>query len=136
MPVQKLSARAQSRIATLREFEQKTQRVYGLVETYAANKADSESLSMALKRALAALKRELLGGGFESLSQLAGKMEIAAGRRTSQQAKCHILREGVGSLRFQLELEQRVTVSEDLAKQEKKAQEEAEAQAKKQTPGA
>lgn len=118
---QKLSSRALVRLASLREFEQKTQRVYSLVEQYAAARAESEMLVSALKRALAQLKRDLLSAGFEQLSQLAGNMEMAAGRRTSQQAKSHILREGVGSLRFQLELDQRVTVSEDLAEQERRA---------------
>ncbi len=118
----KLSSRAQVRLASLREYEQKTQRVYGLVEQYAAAKAESEMLVGSLKRALSQLKRDLLSGGFEQLSQLAGNMEMAAGRRTSQQAKSHILREGVGSLRFQLELEQRITVSDDLAAQARKAQ--------------
>ncbi len=131
---QKLSARAQARLVTLREFEQKTQRVYGLVEQYASNRADSEPLTMAIKRALAQLKRDLLGSGFEQLSQLAGQMEMAAGRRTSQQAKSHILREGVGSLRFQIDLEARTTVSDDMHAQEKKAQEELEQQQKKAAP--
>ncbi len=130
---QKLSSRAQVRLASLREYEQKTQRVYALVEQYAAAKAESEMLVGSLKRALGQLKRDLLSGGFEQLSQLAGHMEMAAGRRTSQQAKSHILREGVGSLRFQLELEQRITVSDDLAAQEKKAKaEEAKAQKAKE----
>jgi hypothetical protein len=131
---QKLSSRAQVRLANLREFEQKTQRVYGLVEQYASNRADSETLAMSVKRALAQLKRDLLGAGFEQLSQLAGSMEIAAGRRTSQQAKSHILREGVGSIRFQIELEERVTVSDDLAAQERAAQDKLEAEKKQQQP--
>ncbi len=128
---QKLSSRAQVRLVTLREFEQKTQRVYGLVEQYATNRSDSETLTNAIKRALAALKRDLLGGGFEQLSQLAGQMETAAGRRLTQQAKSHILREGVGSLRFQLDLEARTTVSDDLREQARKAEEE---QARQQPP--
>ncbi len=130
---QKLSTRAMTHLIALREFEQKTQRVYGLVETYATAKAESEMTVSQLKRALAQLKRDLLGSGFEQLSQLAGSMEVAAGRRLSQQAKSHILREGVGSLRFQLELEQRTTISDDLREQERKAEEE---QARQQRPHA
>ncbi len=131
---QKLSARANARLLVLRELEQKTQRVYGLVERYATARADSETLTMGVKRALGQLKRDLLGEGFEKLSQLAGQMEIAAGRRLSQAAKSHILREGVGSLRFELELEQRVTVREDLAEQEKRAAEEERREALKHPP--
>ncbi len=129
--VQKLSTRAQVRIQSLREFELKTQRIYGLVEQYATGKTESEQLATSLKRALAQLKRDLLGGGFEQLSQLAGSMEMAAGRRLTQQAKSHILREGVGSIRFQLDLEARTTASEDLREQAMKAE---EAQARQQPP--
>ena len=115
----KLSSRAQVRLATLEEFRQKAHRVYALVEQYAAARAGVEPIVMALKRALAQLKRDLLGAGFEQLSQLAGSMEVAAGRGTSQQARTRILREGVGSIKSQLEIEQRLTVSEDLAAQAK-----------------
>ncbi len=121
---QKLSTRAQTRLIALREFEQKTQRVYGIVELYATAKMESEQTVSQLKRALGQLKRDLMGAGFDQLSKLAASMEVAAGRRLSQQAKSHILREGVGSLRFQLELEQRTTISEDLREQARTAAEE------------
>jgi hypothetical protein len=48
-------------------------------------------------------------------------MEIASKRRLALMQKVRILREGVGSLKFQLEMEQRVVVSEDLARQAKEA---------------
>jgi hypothetical protein len=42
-------------------------------------------------------------------------MEMAVSRGGSQLTKSRILREGVGSLRFQLELEQRSLVSADMS---------------------
>jgi hypothetical protein len=110
MPV-KLTAAAQQKIATLREHLEKVQRVHGLVEQYAVAKTSQDVLSHAVKRAFAQLKRELMGDGFDNMSQLAGSMEIAAGRSIGQQTKMRILRDGVASLRFQIELEQRAIVS-------------------------
>jgi hypothetical protein len=93
----------------------KVQSAYGLVERYAATRDEHQAEMMAqpLKRAFGKLKLELMGAGLDSLSQLAGAMEIAAGRGGAKNSKARILREGVGSLRFQIEQEQRKTISED-----------------------
>ncbi len=117
----KLSPKAQTKLAALQDFSQKIQHVYSLVEQFAADRAgrNSEALSMAMKRGFAQLKRDFMGAGMDSLSQLAGGMEIAAGRRTSLTTKSRILRDGIGSLKFQVELEQRVTVTEDEREQER-----------------
>lgn len=123
----KLSSKAQVKLAALGEFSMKIQHIYGLVEQFAADRAgrNSEALSMAMKRGFAQLKREFMGAGMDSLSQLAAGMEIAAGRRTGQSTKARILRDGVGSLKFQIEFEQRLTISDDEREQEREAQEKA-----------
>lgn len=117
----KLSPKAQMKLAALNDFAQKVQRVYGLVEQYAADRSakGGDVFLMAIKRGFGQLKREFMGAGMDSLSQLCGSMEIAASRGSSQITKSRILREGVGSLRFQIEMEQRITVSEDEREQEK-----------------
>lgn len=120
----KLSAKGQSRVAVLTEFQQKVQRIYGLVEQYAsARGTGSEVFAMSLKRQLAIFKRELMGAGMDQLSQLAAAMEIAAARGTNQQFKTRVLREGVGSLKFQIEFEQRLVVSTEFAEWEKAVKE-------------
>jgi hypothetical protein len=68
-----------------------------------------------MKRAFGRLKLELMGAGLDTMSQLAGAMEIAAGRGGAPHQKARILREGVGSLRFQVEQEQRKVIREDQA---------------------
>ncbi len=120
----KLSPRAQARQAALNDFSQKIQRIYGLIEQYATDRTgkNAEIFIMSIKRGFGQLKREFMGAGMDSLSQLAGSMEIAAGRRSNQLAKSRILRDGIGSLKFQIELEQRVTISEDEREQEKQQQ--------------
>jgi hypothetical protein len=113
----KLSPRAQVKLATLRAMDDKVQHVHGLVERFATTRDQrkAEMLAMPLKRAFGRLKVELMGAGLDALSQLAGAMEIAAGRGGSQANKSRILREGVGSLRFQVEMEQKKVLSEEKA---------------------
>lgn len=107
------------KIATLNTVLDRVQKVYSQVERYAAEKnpKHAEMMTQPLKRSFGQLKLELMGAGLDSLSQLAGSMEIAAGRGGAQQTKVRILREGVGSMRFQVEQEQRKVVSEDQARE-------------------
>ena len=111
----KLSPQTQIKIAALRKMAEKVQHVHGLVERYAAarDQRQAEMQALPLKRAFGRLKLDLMGAGFDTLSQLAGSMEIAAGRGGSQRNKARILREGVGSLRFQVDHEQRKLKAED-----------------------
>jgi hypothetical protein len=107
-----ISAAAQQRIAALGDLLLKVQRVHGLVEQFAAARTGQDSMAIPIKRAFAQLKREFMGAGLDAISQLAGSMELAAGRGMGPQAKARILREGVGSIRFQIELEQRAVLAE------------------------
>jgi hypothetical protein len=115
------------KMAALRTMADKVQHVHGMVEKYAAEKNAklADRMSQPMKRAFGKLKLDLMGAGLDSMSQLAGAMEIAAGRGGSQRNKARILREGVGSLRFQVEQEQRKLEAED--QREQKRAEEAEA---------
>ena len=117
------------KLATLRDMGEKVQHVYGMVERFAGTRdpRQAELLAQPLKRAFGRLKLELMGAGFDTLSQLAGSMEIAAGRGSSQHQKSRILREGVGSLRFQVDQEQKRILSEDQAERERAAKAEREA---------
>lgn len=107
------------KINTLRTMGEKAQSVYGMVERFAGTRdaKQAEQLSQPLKRAFGKLKLELMGAGLDTLSQLAGAMEIAAGRSGNQRQKTRILREGIGSIRFQIEQEQRKVAAEDQERQ-------------------
>lgn len=111
----KRSPQAQQKIATLQTMLDRVQTVYGQVERYAATREpkQAEALTVPLRRAFGKLKLDLMGVGLDSLSQLAGSMEIATRRGGSQQNRARILREGIGSMRFQIEQEQRRVISED-----------------------
>ncbi|HEX7119729.1 MAG TPA: hypothetical protein VF212_13135 [Longimicrobiales bacterium] len=114
------AAQAAARLASLRELEAKVQHVHGMVEQFAAAavRGADASLSIPLRRAFGRLKIAFLGEGFDQLSQLAGAMEIAAGRGSAASQKVRILREGVGSMRHQIELEQRAVQREQAERRE------------------
>lgn len=118
----KLSPSAAAKLATLNEFATRVQRVHGLVEMYATSKSNPDQYLMPMQRAFGKLKMQFMGAGMDPLSQLCGSMEIAAKRGMSPMQKVRILRDGVGSLRFQLELEQRAVVSEDQTRQARDAE--------------
>jgi hypothetical protein len=63
---------------------------------------------MQLKRRYARFKRSLMTAGFDQIAQLAGSMEITAGRGGSQRVKARALREGIASIKFQLDTEERL----------------------------
>lgn len=119
----KLSPSAAAKLSVLNEFGARVQRVHGLVEQYASAKSNADQYLMPMQRAFGKLKMQFMGAGMDPLSQLCGSMEIAAKRGMSPMQKIRILREGVGSLRFQLELEQRAVLSDDQARQAKEAAE-------------
>lgn len=116
-----LSPAAQGKLAILNEFHARVQRVHGLVEQYATSKSNPDQYLMAMTRGFSQLKMQFMGAGLDAMSQLSGSMEIASKRGLSYMQKVRILREGVGSLRFQLEMEQRAVVSDDKARTQREA---------------
>lgn len=122
-----LSPGAQGRLAVVNEFVNRVQRVHGLVEQFATSKTNPEQYVMPMTRNFSQLKMIFMGAGLDSMSQLCGAMEIASKRGLSHMQKVRILREGVGSLRFQLEMEQRAIVSDDRARQAREAASEEQA---------
>jgi hypothetical protein len=119
-----LSPRARAKLADLALLVEKAHRVHGLVEQLAASRGvGADHLVSAIVRNFGQLRLDFMGAGMDALSQLAGAMQIAARRGLSTESKIRILREGVGSIRFQLELAQRAIISDDRAAQQKEAAE-------------
>jgi hypothetical protein len=118
----KLSPSAQGRLAILNEFLNRVQRVHGLVEQFATSKTNPDQFVMPMTRGFSQLKMVFMGAGLDSMSQLCGSMELASKRGLSHMQKVRILREGIGSLKFQLELEQRAIVSEEKARESRESE--------------
>lgn len=119
-----LSPGAQLKLNEVREFLNKVQRMYGLVELYATSKTGQDQYEQPIRRGFDQLKREFMGAGYDALAQVAGAMAMAVKRTGPHQMRSRTLREGVGSLKQQLELESRSIVSTDQAEQEKRKKEE------------
>jgi hypothetical protein len=130
-----LSPAAVQKMATLQHMTERVQHLHGLVERFATTRDPklAEPLVQPMKRAFGRLKLELSGAGLDTLSQLAGSMEVAAGRGGSVQMKIRILREGVGSIRHRLDQEARSVASADRASQAQVKAAEAETAAGEQT---
>jgi hypothetical protein len=111
----KLSPAAQQRVVLLESFTNDVGRLNSLIEQYAvANKTAHENLNSSIKRLAGQLKLKLAGGaGLDSMSQLCGAIELVAARGLQPQQKTRIMRENMGSLKFQLELAIRTTIRED-----------------------
>lgn len=119
----KMSAGANLKIVEIGGFLTKVARVHGMVEQYAAAKTNPGMYEMPAMRAVQQLKLQFMSAGFDTLSQLCGAMETTLRRGGSQNTKTRILREGVGSMKFQLELAARMTKSDDQAIQQRKQDE-------------
>lgn len=102
----------QQRYALITELMAKVLRIHNLVEQYALNRANSDDVLVPLARAFGRLKIEFTGASLDAMANLCGSMEIAARRGLGRQMKVRVLREAVGSLRMQLEVEQRAILAE------------------------
>jgi hypothetical protein len=101
------SPRERQQLAMLESLEHRVQRIHGLVERFAAEQQDPEPIALAVRRAFAELKVHLSGAGLDAMAQTCAALEIAARRSGGRVSKVRVLREGVGSLRFQIEAERR-----------------------------
>jgi hypothetical protein len=102
-----LGPQERQRLAELETFQQRVQQLHGLVERFAAERDDLDPHIMAMRRAFSRLKMELAGAGFDVMAQLCSSMDVAAKRTGTKPFKTRILRDGIGSLRMQLEVAQR-----------------------------
>lgn len=99
----------------LRDLETGVQRVHGLVEQFATASHNPDQFLIPLGRAFSRLKLQFTGSGLDALAQLCSSMETTARRGLPFHTKSRILRDAVGSMRFQLELEIRTLLAEDAA---------------------
>jgi hypothetical protein len=109
----KMSATAALRVAELEAYMPKVMHLNNLIENYAAAKVGGDNYLASLKRAADQLKMKLLSAGFAQMSQLCGAIVMTSSRAGNQGAKSRALREHMGNLKFQLELEIRSTIRED-----------------------
>jgi hypothetical protein len=115
----KMSPSAAIRVAELESYMPKVMHLNNLIENYAVAKEGAPGFLASLKRAADQLKLKFLSAGFAQMSQLCGAIVMTASRSGNQGAKSRALREHMGALKFQLDLEIRSTKREDELKREK-----------------
>jgi hypothetical protein len=108
----KLTPVAQQKLIVLTDFQLRVQRLHGLVEQYATIRTNPALLEAPIRRAAEQLKISFMGAGYGPMAQMAGSIAIALRRGGAVQGKARVLREAVGTLRAQLDSEQRATAAE------------------------
>ena len=102
-----ISPRDQGKLDALADISRAAHSIYGLTEQFAVARSGEAAIAQQIKRRYGRFKRTLSNAGFDQIAQLAGGMEMAAGRRKAQRTKTRILREGMSSIRHQLDMEER-----------------------------
>jgi hypothetical protein len=124
----RLSPSAQARFSMLAELNAKLARVHNLVEQWATNRQQSDELLMPVGRSFQHLKTIFASEGLDTMAGICASMQVVAKRGIGRQMKMRVLREAVGSLRLQLDVEQRLILAEGAREEEaaKKAEKESE----------
>jgi hypothetical protein len=105
-----LTPQQRERLQTIETMRQRVQHLHGLVEKFGVAGKEADAQTSALRRAIGQLKLQLLGNNFPVLAQTCAQLELSA-RRGTAVARLKQLRDGIGTLRFQLEAEQRVILA-------------------------
>jgi len=103
-----IAPRDQVKLAALADIAHAAQHIYALTEQFAAARSLEDRIAQQIKHRYGWFKRNLTTAGFDQVAQLAGSMATAAGRPGSQRMKARILREGMSSIRHQLDMEERL----------------------------
>lgn len=109
----KISPGGAVKLAQLEEVKRLVQHAYALVEQFAGARTGQESLGLTLRRQLRRLKTKLMTSGYDQMAQIAGGLEITAGRGVGVRTKVRILREGIASLKFQCDQEGLMVMREE-----------------------
>jgi hypothetical protein len=106
-----LSPRDRDRVAQLESLVNRMRHLNALVEQFAGAPRDADQLAGTLRRSLGQLKQQFTTAGFDRLALMCGGLEMTARRGMSHGPKARALREGVGTLSRQMEIEKRGILS-------------------------
>ncbi len=94
-------------LQTLDGFGNRMHHVRGLVEKLAVERMDVEGVAGQCRRAFNQLKMQLAGAGLDTMANLCGQLELTARRGMPHASKVRMLRDGVGTLTRQIDVEKR-----------------------------
>lgn len=107
-----LSPQDRDKLSQLDRVQNDVRHAYALVEQFAASPRDAEQLAGNLRRAFNKLKMLLTSAGFDRVAQIAANLEVTARRGLSHGPKSRALREGMGNLTRQIELERKAVMAQ------------------------
>ncbi len=102
-----LTPRDRERISSLDSFQNRIHHVRGVIERFATQPRDHESLSINVRRTITQLKLQFTAAGFDNLAQICVNLESAARTGSNHGAKSSKLREGIGTLSRLIDQERR-----------------------------
>ena len=102
-----MNARDRDQIQTLDSFATRLHHVRGLVEKLAVERGDTDGIAVQCRRAFNQLKLQLTGAGLDTMANVCSQLELTSRRGMPQASKVRILREGVGTLTRQIDVEKR-----------------------------
>jgi hypothetical protein len=106
-----LSPKDRDRLSQLEMLVNRVRHMNALVEQFAASPRDAEQLAGTIRRAFNRLKLQFTTAGFDRIALMCGGLEQTARRGMSHGPKTRALREGVGSVSRQMEVEKRGIVA-------------------------
>jgi len=114
-----LTPKDRDRLSQLEQVQPAVRKAHGLVEQFAAAPKEAEHIAGNLRRTFAQLKMRFTAIGFDRLAQMATGLETTARRGLSHGPKSRALREGLGSLNRQIDLERRTVIAQAARDSEK-----------------
>ena len=102
-----LTPKDRDRVSQLELLVNRVRHLNALVEQFASAPRDADQLAGSLRRAFGQMKLQFTTAGFDRLALMCGGLEMTSRRGMSHGPKARALREGVGTLSRQMEVEKR-----------------------------
>lgn len=106
-----ITPKDRDRLNQLEMLSAKVRHAHSLIEQFAASPKAAEQLSSNIRRTFAQLKIQFTTAGFDRLAQMTSGLEMTARRGMSHAPKTRALRDGLGTLSRQIDLERRAVMT-------------------------
>jgi hypothetical protein len=107
-----LTPRDRERLGQLDTLVNRVRHAHGLIEQFAAAPRDAEQLAGTLRRTFNQLKLQFTGAGFDRIANMFGALETTARRGMSHGPKARSMRESLGAITRQMDVERRMIMTE------------------------
>jgi len=106
-----ITPRDRERIAEIDTLTNRVRHAHAQIEQFAASPREAEQRALSLRRTFNQLKLQFTGAGLDRIAQMFGGLELTARRGMSHGPKARSLREGLGTIMRQIEVERRGIVA-------------------------